>query len=61
MRSEINVSKIPVEGGVAGLLIALIVVAIALIGIPATRLFLLGSGVLGGMIALVLRWTDRSR
>ena len=61
MRPEINISKIPVGGGVAGLMIALTVIVIALIGIPATRLFLLGSVVLGVIVALVLRWTARSR
>ena len=61
MRPEINISKIPVGGGVAGLMIALTVIVIALIGIPATRLFLLGSAVLGVIIALVLRWTARGR
>jgi hypothetical protein len=58
MRPEINISKIPVGGGAAGLMIALIV--IALIGIPATRLFLLGSVVLGVIVAFVLRWTAHS-
>jgi len=61
MRPEINVSKIPVGGGVAGLMIAVIVIVIALIGIPATRLFLLGSAGLGVLVALILRWTDHSR
>ena len=61
MRPEINISKIPVGGGVAGLMIALTVIVIALIGIPATRLFLLGSVVLGVILTLVLRWTARSR
>jgi hypothetical protein len=61
MRPEINISKIPVGGGVAGLIVALTVIAIALIGIPATRLFLLGSVVLGVIVALVLRWTARRR
>jgi hypothetical protein len=61
MRPEINISKIPVGGGVAGLLIALTVIVIALIGIPATRLFLLGSAVLGAIVALILRWTAHPR
>ena len=61
MRPEINISKIAVGGGVAGLMIALTVIVIALIGIPATRLFLLGSGVLGVIVALVLGWTARGR
>ncbi|HJZ99330.1 MAG TPA: hypothetical protein VKE70_22620 [Candidatus Solibacter sp.] len=59
MRAEINVSKIPVGGGVAGLLIALAVVVIGLIGIPALRPFLLGSVALGAAAAAVLRWRDR--
>jgi hypothetical protein len=61
MRPEVNISKIPVGGGVAGLIIALTVIVIALIGIPATRLFLLGSAVLGVIVALILRWTAHSR
>jgi hypothetical protein len=61
MRPEINVSKIPVGGGVAGLLIALTVIVIALIGIPATRWFLLGSAVLGVVIAFGLRLTAHNR
>ena len=61
MRPQINISKIPVGGGVAGLMIALIVIVIALIGIPATRLFLLGSAVLGVIVALILRWTTHPR
>jgi len=61
MRPQINISKIPVGGGVAGLMIALIVIVIALIGIPATRLFLFGSAVLGVIVALILRWTAHPR
>jgi hypothetical protein len=61
MRPEINVSKIPVGGGVAGLMIAVTVIVIALIGIPATRWFLVGSAALGVMIALILRWRERRR
>jgi hypothetical protein len=61
MRPEINISKIPVGGGVAGLMIVVSVIVIAFIGIPATRLFLLGSGVVGVIVALVLRWTAHSR
>ena len=61
MRPEINISKIPVGGGIAGLMIALIVIVISLIGIPATRLFLLGSAVLGAAIAFLLRRTEGSR
>ena len=57
MRPEINISKIPVGGGAAGLMIALTVIVIALVGIPATRLFLLASGVVGFIVALILRWT----
>lgn len=61
MRPEINVSKIPVGGGVAGLMIAVTVIVIALIGIPATRWFLAGSALLGIMIALILRWNEHRR
>jgi hypothetical protein len=59
MRAEINLSKIPVGGGVAGLMIAVTVVVIGLIGIPALRPFLVGSAVIGGAVAGVLRWRDR--
>lgn len=61
MRPEINVSKIPVGGGIAGLMIALAVIVIALVGIPATRLFLLASVVLGGLIAVILRCIATAR
>lgn len=61
MRPEINIGKIPVGGGGAGLLIALSVIVISLVAIPATRLFLLGAAVLGAVVALLLGWTARGR
>jgi hypothetical protein len=56
----INISKIPVGGGVAGLLAALSVVVIGLIGLPITRWFLGASLVAGGGMALFRRWTGRA-
>lgn len=48
---QINVSKIPGGGGVAGALFAVISMAIFLIGIPALRFFLPAAIVLGGAVA----------
>jgi hypothetical protein len=57
----INVSKIPVGGGFAGMIIAVSIVVIGLIGLPPMRLFLGASVVLGGLMALILRWTAKAR
>ena len=57
----INISKIPVGGGVAGLMIAVSILVIAFIGLPATRWFLVGSLALGGVVALIRRWMARDR
>ena len=51
---QINVSKIPGGGGVAGALFALISMVIFLIGIPALRFFLPAAMVLGCAVALVI-------
>lgn len=56
----INISSIPVGGGVAGMLAALSVVTIGLIGLPITRWFLGASLAAGAFIALVRRWADRT-
>jgi hypothetical protein len=56
-----NVSKITVGGGFAGLLITVSTVGIFLIGIPATRVFLAASLVLGIGVAAILHWTARDR
>jgi len=56
----INVSKIPVGGGVAGMLAALSVIIIGLIGLPITRWFLGASLAAGLLIALVRRWIGRA-
>ena len=53
---QINVSHIPGGSGVAGALFALISMVIFLIGIPALRYFLLAALVLGGGVALVIRF-----
>jgi hypothetical protein len=55
----INISKIPVGGGVAGLMIAVCIVVIALIGLPVTRWFLGGSLAVGLVAGLIRRWTAR--
>jgi hypothetical protein len=52
---QINVSKIPGGGGIAGALFAVISLVIFLIGIPALRYFLLGAIVVGAAAALVIR------
>src|ERR1051326_7678500 len=53
---QINVSKIPGGGGLAGALFAIISMLIFLIGIPLLRYFLVGAVVLGGAVALVVRF-----
>ena len=55
----INISKIPVGGGVAGAMVAAAIIIIGLIGVPITRPFLAASIVLGGIAALVRRWLAR--
>jgi hypothetical protein len=53
---QINVSRIPGGGGVAGALFAIISMVIFLIGIPALRYFLVAAIVLGGCVALLIRF-----
>jgi len=53
---QINVSKIPVGGGIAGALFTVISVLIFLIGIPALRYFLLAAIVLGCGVAIILHF-----
>lgn len=57
----INISKIPVGGGVAGLIIAVGIVIIALIGLPPTRWFLAGSLAAGAVVALIRMWMAHTR
>lgn len=52
----INISKIPVGGGVAGVLIAASIIILGVIGLPIARWFLIGSLGLGAVMALLLRW-----
>jgi hypothetical protein len=54
---QINASKIPGGGGVAGALFAVISMVIFLIGIPALRYFLLGAILLGCAVALVIHFS----
>ena len=53
---QINVSKIPGGGGIAGALFAVISMVIFLIGIPALRYMLPAAVVLGSGVALVLHF-----
>jgi hypothetical protein len=58
----INISKISVGGSVAGLMIAVSIVIIALIGLrPMRWLFLGASLALGVVMALIRRWMARDR
>jgi hypothetical protein len=57
----INISKIPVGGGIAGLMIAVSIVITGLIGLPPTRWFLGASLALGAVMALIRRWMARDR
>src|SRR5260370_4821574 len=52
----INISKIPVGGGVAGLMIAVIIVVIGLIGLPPTRCVLGAVVALCAFMALIRPW-----
>jgi hypothetical protein len=53
---QINVSKIPGGGGVAGALFAIISMTIFLIGIPALRYFLPAAILLGAAVSLILHF-----
>jgi len=53
---QINVSKIPAGGGIAGAMFAIISMIIFLIGIPALRYFLVGAIVLGGIVAVAIHF-----
>ncbi len=53
---QINVSKIPGGGGVAGAMFAVISMLIFLIGIPMLRYMLPAAIVLGGGVALILHF-----
>ena len=55
---QINVSKIPGGGGIAGTLFAVISMLIFLIGIPLVRLFLPAAIVVGCAVALVIHSID---
>ena len=56
---QINLSKIPGGGGIAGALFAFGSVLIFLIGIPRLRFFLIAAIILGCAVALVLRLIRR--
>lgn len=56
---QVNISKIPGGGGVAGALFAVLSMLILLIGIPRLRIFFVGALVLGLGIALVLHFVRR--
>ena len=58
-KPQINMSKIPVGGGIAGGLFAGISMAIFLIGIPAIRAVFPVVLAVGGGIALVLHSMDK--
>jgi hypothetical protein len=51
---QINVSKIPGGGGIAGALVAVISMLIFLIGIPALQYFFSAAIILGCGVALVI-------
>ena len=56
---QINVSKIPGGGGIAGTLFAVISLTIFLIGIPALRYLLVGAVLIGAAASLTLRTIGR--
>ena len=51
---QVNVSKIPVGGGIAGAMVAILSSLIFLIGIPALRYFLPAAIVLGCGMAVII-------
>lgn len=53
---QINISKIVVGGGIAGLFFAAVSTLIFLMGIPLTRIMLPAALILGGGIALILHF-----
>jgi uncharacterized membrane protein HdeD (DUF308 family) len=53
---QINVSKMPVGSGIAGAIFTLGSMAIFLLGIPALRYFLGATVILGGAVALIIRF-----
>lgn len=58
-KPQINVSQIPVGGGIAGALFAAISMTIFMIGIPAIRYVFPVVLVVGGGIALILHSMDK--
>ena len=52
---QINLSKIPVGGGIAGGMVMVASMLIFLVGIPALRYFLPAAIGLGGVVALAMR------
>lgn len=56
---QINVSKIPGDGGIAGALFAIGSMLILVIGIPRLRIFLAAAIILGCGVALILRFARR--
>jgi hypothetical protein len=53
---QINLAKIPVDGNVAGAIFVVGTVAICLTGIPGLGYPALAAVILGGGVALALRW-----
>ena len=56
---QINVSKVPGGGGIAGALFTIGGALIFLVGIPRLWLFLAGAAILGCVVALILRHMRR--
>ena len=56
LNPQINVSKIPGGGGIAGTLFAVISMVIFLIGIPALRYMFPAAIVLGCVVALIIHF-----
>jgi len=56
---QINASKMPVGGGVAGALVVISTMLIFLVGIPAMRYFLIGAIVLGCAVAGIIHFSRR--
>ncbi len=59
-RADYNIARIGISGDLAGLIVAVGLLAI-LLTLGATRWFLLASAPVGLAVALLLRWTARDR
>lgn len=58
-RADMDMAALIVTGSPAGAIVAIAILAIAFVGIPEARPFLLASGSLGTLLGLILWWKHR--